>query len=114
MPAAIQSLPIGVKIGAGILVILVAIAGGIWLINSPDGLAKSSHDYPEASKKAFMDNCLRTSGSRRDYCQCALDELQERYTYREFADIERDIQATGSAQRTAEEKLIAVVDTCQR
>jgi hypothetical protein len=39
------------------------------------------YDYPDSFKESFMVNCRITSLGQEDYCQCALDYLQDNVSY---------------------------------
>jgi hypothetical protein len=52
---------------------------------------KSTNDYPQASKDAFMSSCMSSSGGKQAACSCMLAKVQEHYTYGEMTDIEQKI-----------------------
>lgn len=54
---------------------------------------KSTHDYPQASKDAFMSSCMSSSGGQQQACSCMLTKVQEHYTYGEMEDIEGKIKS---------------------
>ena len=59
---------------------------------------KNTHDYPQASKDAFMSSCLSSSGGQQAACSCMLGKVQEHYTYGEMEDVEQKIKAGQSPQ----------------
>lgn len=59
---------------------------------------KNTHDYPQASKDAFIASCIKNSGGKQDACNCMLAKVEERYTYGEMADLEEKIKSGQQSQ----------------
>ena len=53
---------------------------------------KNTHDYPQATKDAFMSSCKSSSGGQEEACSCMLAKVQERYTYGEVAELEQKVK----------------------
>ena len=51
---------------------------------------KTTHDYPQASKDAFVSSCT-SSGGTQAACTCMLGKVQEKYTYGEMEELEKKI-----------------------
>lgn len=54
---------------------------------------RNTHDYPQASKDAFLNACKANSGGKEKECSCMLTKVQEKYTYGEMMDIEEKIKS---------------------
>jgi len=54
---------------------------------------KNTHDYPQASKDAFLSSCMSSSGGKQEACSCMLAKVQEHYTYGEMADLEQKMKS---------------------
>ena len=54
---------------------------------------KNTHDYPQASKDAFIASCMANSGGQKEACSCMLAQVQERYSYGEMAELEEKIKS---------------------
>ena len=82
-------------------------------------LAGCGARWPEENRDAFTRNCLATARKNKpqapeqalvDYCDCAADGLQRRYTLEQFEAIE---QRSMREKKPATE-LIEVVEECAR
>ena len=51
----------------------------------------TKNDYPPSATQNFMNSC-QTSGGTQEFCSCALDKIQRKYTYEEFSTIELKIK----------------------
>lgn len=54
---------------------------------------KNTHDYPQASKDAFMSSCVTNSGGQQAACSCMFAKVEERYTYGEMEALEQKIKS---------------------
>jgi hypothetical protein len=53
---------------------------------------RNTHDYPQASKDAFLQSCTTNSGGKKELCSCLLTKVEEHYTYGEMTDLEDKIK----------------------
>ncbi len=53
---------------------------------------KNTHDYPQASKDAFISSCT-SSGGTQAACTCMLNKVQQKYTYGEMEELEKQIKS---------------------
>jgi hypothetical protein len=63
------------------------------------GAACGRDEYPASVKRAFIENCERTSGGNTEFCECALDEVQENLSLEEFNKEETAIIAGAPPSR---------------
>ena len=63
---------------------------------------KNTHDYPQASKYAFMASCTKNSSGQTEACSCMLAKTQERYTYGQMAEMEEKIKSGQPAPELTE------------
>ena len=63
---------------------------------------KNTHNYPQASKDAFMASCTKNSRGQTDVCSCMLVKTQERYTYGQMAEMEEKIKSGQPAPELTE------------
>jgi hypothetical protein len=63
---------------------------------------KNSHDYPQASKDAFIASCMARSSGQQAACSCMLGKVQEHYTYGQMADLEEKMKAGQTSQEDTE------------
>ena len=66
--------------------------------------------YPESVVENFMAECIPTSGGNTEYCECALDGLQEEMTLDEFIEFEQDVIRGGEAPSV----VIGIMADCLR
>lgn len=59
-----------------------------------------NHTYPQASHVSFLLNCVQ-SGAAPDVCRCMLTEVETRYDFEHFAQIDRLIGAGGKDEAFA-------------
>ncbi|MFL6374570.1 MAG: hypothetical protein ACJ73D_07900 [Pyrinomonadaceae bacterium] len=52
---------------------------------------KNTHDYPQASKDAFVSSCTK-GGAPQQICTCMLGKIEQKYTYGQMEDIEQKIK----------------------
>jgi hypothetical protein len=72
---------------------------------------KKKNDYPESTIKNFMDSCMETSKELKDYCECTLYKLQEKYTYEEFLKIDNLVQK-GETPKEFNDYMNAITEEC--
>ena len=63
---------------------------------------KNTHNYPQASKDAFMASCTKNSSGQTEACSCMLAKTQERYTYGQMAEMEEKIKSGQPAPELTE------------
>jgi hypothetical protein len=76
---------------------LASAAAAVALIASGCGGGKA--DYPEKNERAFLDNCERTSEGNTKFCKCALDKIEENFSFDEFKKEEAAIAAGNPPSR---------------
>lgn len=57
------------------------------------------NDYPAKSERAFLSNCEKTSGGKTSFCKCALDKVEEKFSYDEFKKEDTAVAAGKSPSR---------------
>ena len=65
------------------------------------------NDYPDKVEKNFLASC-RAGPASNDQCDCALDGIKEKFTYKEFKKEEADLRAG----KTLSKKLRDAVEDC--
>ena len=63
---------------------------------------KNTHNYPQASKDAFMASCTKNSSGQTAACDCMLVKTQERYTYGQMAEMEEKVKSGQPAPELTE------------
>lgn len=56
-----------------------------------NGSVESS--YPPEVVDRFLENCTGGDPAMERTCTCAIEEIQERYSFEEFVELEQEIQA---------------------
>lgn len=56
------------------------------VLGIPLATAPAAKRYPAANRKAFLDACARSSP--KGLCECMLQRLEGRYTFKQFSDLE--------------------------
>ena len=54
-------------------------------VASSTALGASAQRWPAVQERAFVANCVRTSGGMGAYCRCELHWLEARYTFRQIS-----------------------------
>ena len=57
-----------------------------------NGTAGEDRAYPQEVADEFLKSC-EESGSKRDFCECVFEKVQQQYTFEEFSVIESKIIA---------------------
>mgnify|MGYP001046509408 CR=1 FL=1 len=67
-----------------------------------DGSETANEPYPPEAADSFINGCVSaavgagaTEAQASEYCACTLDEIQQEYTFEEFAEVDRQIQDGG-------------------
>lgn len=64
--------------------------------------------WPEASRKEFLKSCETTSGGMTEYCECALQESEKKFTYAEMVDLEK----RAATDPSAVDEMQSVIQAC--
>jgi hypothetical protein len=86
----------------GLVLVFVAIGIAIAFF-----IMRPRASYPAVVQRNFLASCERNGGSDAS-CRCALSKVQRRYTYDQFAQIERDT----NEGRAAPEGFVAIAREC--
>jgi hypothetical protein len=69
---------------------------------APEGEETANEPYPPEAADSFINGCVSaavgagaTQDQASEYCACTLDEIQQEYTFEEFAEVDRQIQQGG-------------------
>ncbi len=49
-------------------------------------------EYPADVKASFIKNCAAKANGNSALCECMFEKIKERYTYRQFVDMENDLK----------------------
>lgn len=79
----------------------------LFTLTAACGGGDSKNEYPEAVNANFLSSCTSTGGSQSE-CQCALDGIQEEYTYQEFVELE----STAVTSSDVPDKLLEIITGC--
>jgi hypothetical protein len=79
-------------------ILLFAIPGAVILVGlivffALRGGGEAGDEFPQAAQDSFISSCEDASGGDTSACECALDRVQEEFTYEEVQDINADILA---------------------
>ncbi len=91
-----------VVVGSGIAAIAIACGGG----DSPS--TQDGNQYPKPVITNFMDSC-EAAGSDTTACTCAIHEIQNNYSIKEFTNMEKKILETGDIPQD----LLDTISNCQ-
>jgi hypothetical protein len=69
------------------------------LVASLTACGEDRHEYPAEVVKSFLTNC-EARADERD-CNCAIDELREKFTYEQFQSMEKRMSDRAVMQEMA-------------
>lgn len=87
------------------VVVLVVVSAGIGIF-----LAQRSEKYPEAVRTTFLQAC-QESGVDYSTCECALEEFESQYSFREFRRLEARV-LTAESEGDLPREVIDVYADC--
>jgi len=67
---------------------------------------EASHEYPPEVVKAFLASCQQRADA--SHCDCAIDKLQETYSYEQFQSMERRLN-----EREVQAEMANAVSDCR-
>lgn len=87
-------------------VIVVLVALGLAVA----GCSKGTPKYSKANEGVFLASCNPDKDPALDsVCRCAYDEVQQRYTYEQFVDLDKQLQAD---EKDVPKELVDIIAGC--
>ncbi len=60
------------------------------------------NNYPQEVKETFVNSCV-SAGATAAVCECMIDEFEEKMTFQEFYEVDRQMAETGEAPPLVQE-----------
>jgi hypothetical protein len=67
--------------------ILTTVVAILLLGTVTTGATSANHAWPSAFKKVYMNSCVKSSNGQKVYCQCTLNWMQARYSYKQIQQL---------------------------
>ena len=89
-----------------LIVVLVALGLAVTGV----GCSKGTTGYSKANEGVFIASCNPGKDAALDaVCRCAYAEVQQRYTYEQFVDLDKKLQAD---EKDLPDELVAIIAGC--
>jgi hypothetical protein len=71
-----------------------------------------AEEYPAEAQRSFVDACVAQNGANRSACECALDQVQENVSYKEFRKAEAALTSGLEVNADTQDAFLEAVADC--
>jgi hypothetical protein len=96
--------------------VTTSVVASLFTLGAAGAIAQTqpANSYPTQDVDAFMNSCVSsavnvgiTQSQAESYCSCAIQEIQNQYTYEQFQQLSRQLM-----QRQTPPELTEIINTC--
>jgi hypothetical protein len=77
--------------------------------SNPSANDMAESEYPPEVIAEFLSSCTGGDAAMQQFCECSIEEIQQRYSFDEFVEIDANL----TANQDPPEALMEIFDACQ-